>query len=100
MVDKLETVIKVTLVVLFLLYAYFMIGGYTPACNTYPIDNFTRDCAYGQHNYNHHHNYSDTYPLSHGSYSEYNLGEIPQSPTFNGDTSHRNIYQSGPYLNI
>lgn len=45
-----EIVVKVTFAVLFLLFAYFMIGGYTP-CNdkTYPTGAIFRDRTSNEH---------------------------------------------------
>ena len=77
-----ETLIKVSLVILFLLYAYFMIGGPTPCpcplSNSIPNINF-------------------------------NSQQLPYSPivyptnTYHGPTNNsfdKNIYQMSPYLNI
>jgi hypothetical protein len=49
-----ETIIKVTFAVLFLLYAYFMIGGYTPC--TYPNYQYN-DQEYQLQNYHQHSNH-------------------------------------------
>lgn len=84
-----ETAVRVIVIVVFLLYAYFMIGGYTP-CNvndkiiqTKPsIDHF-KNC--GCHN-NHNHTY-DYYP------NISNTSNTLFEPK-------KTIYQNGPYLNI
>jgi hypothetical protein len=90
-----ETAVKVIVIVVFLLYAYFMIGGYTP-CNTSidqristvghrlsTVDHF-KNC--GCHDYHNYHNYVND-----------NYSNLQSKSSF---LPEKNIYQNGPYLNV
>lgn len=90
-----ETVIKVTFVVLFLLYAYFMIGGYTPCRERFQegvamIDNRVGICSR-----------QDMFNMPNGYIQHPYVNTPPYNPypndSFDGS---RTIYQMGPYLNF
>src|SRR5579872_4940373 len=99
---SLETVVKVSLIILFLLFAYFMIGGYTPCTYSYhysciDIDNNT--------NINENILYEN---ISYDNFQNNEFSKIPSSD-FSNDMypnkdiypgKNKNIYQMGPYLNI
>jgi hypothetical protein len=73
-----DAIIKVTLIILFLLYAYFMIGDYTPRnhpCNKYEA----YDNNINMHKRDHNH---------------------MQYPTHSTHDVSKSIYQMGPYMNF
>lgn len=71
-----ENIIKVLLIILFLLYAYFMIGGYVDL--------------------------KEKYVLMNPNYQGYYYGDTCVSKCMDGlDKNFKNtIYQEGPYLNV
>ena len=101
-----ETIIKVTFAVLFLLYAYFMVGGYTPC--VYP------NCQYVDPVYlpNYRQQYNNFPPPTYQSYPSYPSypSTVPaaQPIPVNNDNQYpavyypqnKNIYQMGPYLDF
>lgn len=92
----LDTVIKVTLVSLFLLFAYFMIGGYTPCIDkscAYPLNTVFID----EHMYPHH------TVINYNNNDNFQTNELNKIPSFNSSVDmypNKNIYQMGPYLNV
>ena len=101
-----ETLIKVSLVILFLLYAYFMIGGYTPCPGSYPCPG--SGSGFGSGSYlntmsNVNPNFQQIYNSQQMPYdpmiypkNTYGYDQIYNGPTNN--TSDKNIYQMSPYL--
>lgn len=102
-----ETLVKISLIVLFLLFAYFMIGGYTPCPSQY----YPMYPEYGEHmrasncdgfschrhNLDRGYNYNTVYPD--GSIEE-ELRKVGSPYPKSGSVNGKNIYQMGPYLNI
>lgn len=96
---KPENIVSVIFITLFLLFAYFMIGGYTPC---------------GEYRYYDNHDvptkYHTIYPtFAHMAYgqtnSQYNSQHKPvyDSNIYDSNTdlsSNKSIYEYGPYLNI
>lgn len=95
-----ETIIKVTLVVLFLLYAYFMIGGYTPCPTQRPYPGYSNGYEYMD-------SPCDSRPYYHPQQPQpypYSGPMYPDPMIINekawDQNANRNIYQMGPYLNF
>jgi hypothetical protein len=91
-----ETLIKVSLVILFLLYAYFMIGGYTPC--SYPYS-YPYPCSYSNGMLINNSQQIAHVPMLYPT----NNSPIINSPINNNATnnsSDKNIYQMSPYLNF
>lgn len=83
-----EILIKVMLVVLFLLYAYFMIGGYTPCPFEKPYPEYFNEYEYMMESTNR------SLCLNSQSYDQ------NYENTFYNRKADKNIYQMGPYLNF
>lgn len=99
---RLHSILEVTLTILFLLFAYFMIGGYTPKNSTYSTINREKhmdeimDYIYNIHNIHNIHN-SDYYPIN----ADEEMKKIPNYVVdAKYDIFNDNIYESGPFLNI
>ena len=90
-----ELIIKVSLIVLFLLYVYCMIGGYTPTpCSSYP----TVNCP---DKYEYYSNINQPYYAPFVSYRPEGMTNqaypVNRSPV---NSNGKTIYEAGPYLNL
>lgn len=92
-----ETIIKVFLVVLFLLYAYFMIGGYTPCPMQRPYPGYSNP-------YEHMDSPCTSRPYYHSptpySFDPYSMSETPHQESRDYSRNDKTIYQMGPYLDF
>lgn len=94
-----ETIIKVTLVVLFLLYAYFMIGGYTPCPAQRPYPGYSNGYEYMDSPCDSRPYYHPT-PQPHTDTFYREPSRATNSEFSNPRSLDGNIYQMGPYLNF
>ncbi|VBB18567.1 hypothetical protein YASMINEVIRUS_1030 [Yasminevirus sp. GU-2018] len=101
-----EAVIKATLVVMFLLFAYFMIGGYTPCPDRfYPLNSvygreFMSNCGGSCDSPRSYYPGTNSYPNNNNNSADSDLAQIGSPvPRFNG-FNDMNLYQKGPYMNI
>ncbi len=97
-----ESVVKVIMIVTFLLYAYFMIGGYT-ACSknaqVYDLYNKNYDLYRNLHSDPNSH-IDTTYRDRNYVDNELNKVILPSPVNINSEYENKNIYQRGPYLNF
>jgi hypothetical protein len=84
-----ETIIKVSLIVLFLLYAYFMIGEYAPCTTNNQYYDYFNNCQYPYQPYS-------IVPLERDGVPTIYPNTFPE--VFN--SGNKNIYQMGPYMNF
>lgn len=99
---NIESVIKVLLIVLFLLFAYFMIGGYTPCKSEFfPIPNNSHEVSFSDNsNYSYSRNQNQNKNKQSANYVEEELDKVQFTQPINRNGQDKNIYQNGPYLNF
>jgi hypothetical protein len=97
---KLEDFVQLSLILLFLIFAYFMIGGYTPCPERY----YPLNSSYNQRS-NEYMSCTDCDDIGYAGYGVDRSSPRSIIPEYRSSSSgaypvDKNIYQMGPYLNF